>query len=66
MFSGIFGASMSHNDVGILNMSTLTTYMENILYPNHVMAGGILPALYGDAFFMKLNYATILAKYDCY
>jgi hypothetical protein len=64
MFSGIFGASMSHNDVGVLNMSTLTTYMENILYPDHVMAGGLLPALYGDAIFMNLNYATILAKYD--
>ncbi len=64
MFSGIYGASMSHNDVGVLNMSSLTTYMENILYPNHVMDGGILPALYGDAIFMHLNYATILAKYD--
>jgi hypothetical protein len=64
MFSGIFGASMSHNDVGVLNMSTLTTYMENILYPNHIMAGGLLPALYGDAIFMSLNYATILAKYN--
>ncbi len=64
MFSSIYGASMSHNDVGVLNMSMLTTYMENILYPNHVMAGGLLPALYGDAIFMHLNYATILAKYD--
>jgi hypothetical protein len=64
MFSGIFGASTSHSDIGILNMSTLTTYMENILYPDHVMAGVILPALYGDAIFMNLNYATILAKYD--
>ncbi len=64
MFSSVYGASMSHNDVGVLNMSMLSTYMENILYPNHVMAGGLLPALYGDAIFMHLNYATILAKYD--
>jgi hypothetical protein len=64
MFSSIYGASMSHYDFGVLNMSTLTTDMENILYPNHVMAGGLLPALYGDAIFMHLNYATILAKYD--
>jgi hypothetical protein len=64
MFSSIFGASMSHNDIGVLNMSTLTTYMENVLYPNHVMAGGVLPALYGDSIFMHLHYATILAKYD--
>jgi hypothetical protein len=62
MFLGIFGALMSHIDVGILNMSMLTTYVENILYPNYVMAGGILPVLYGDAIFMNLNYATILAK----
>lgn len=55
---------MNHNDVGVLNMSTLTTYMENILYPNHGMAGGLLPALNGDGIFMHLNYATILAKYD--
>jgi hypothetical protein len=29
--------------------------MESILLPNHVMAGGLLPALYGDAIFMHLN-----------
>ncbi len=59
MFSRIYGASMSHNDVGVSNMSMLMTYMENILYPNHVMAGGLQPALCGDAIFMHLNYATI-------
>ena len=64
MVAGVFGASMSHNDVGILNMSTLTRYLENILYPDYVMGGGLLPALYGDAIFMNLNYSTILAKYD--
>jgi hypothetical protein len=64
MFSGLYGASMSHNDIGILNMSSLTTYMENSLYPDHVMVEGLLPALYGDSIFMHLNYATILAKYD--
>ncbi len=64
MIAGVFGASMSHNDVGILNMSRLCRYMEDILYPNYVMAGGLLPALFGDAIFMNLNHATILAKYD--
>ena len=64
MVAGVFGASMSHNDIGILNMSMLTRYMENILYPDYVMDGGMLPALYGDSIFMHLNYATILAKYD--
>jgi hypothetical protein len=38
--------------------------MENILYPDHVMDGRLLPALYGDAIFMHLNYAVILTKYD--
>jgi hypothetical protein len=55
---------MSHNDIGLFDMSTLTIFMENILYPNNVMVGGVLPALYGDSIFMNLNYATILAKYD--
>ncbi len=55
---------MSHNNIGVLNMSTLTAYMENILYPNNVMARGVLPALYGDSIFMNLSYATILARYD--
>ncbi len=64
MVAGVFGASMSHNDIGILNMSTLTRYLEDILYPDYEMDGGLLPALYGDAIFMNLNYATILAKYD--
>jgi hypothetical protein len=64
MFSSIFGCSMSHNNIGVLNMSTLTAYMENILYPNNVMARGVLPALYGDSIFMNLSYATILARYD--
>jgi hypothetical protein len=55
---------MSHNDVGILNMSKLCQYMEDILYPNYVMAGRLLPALFGDAIFMNLYHVTILAKYD--
>ena len=34
------------------------------MFPEHAMAGGLLPALFGDAIFMHLNHATILAKYD--
>ena len=55
---------MSHNDVGVLNMSGLTHYLEDILYPDHVMRGGLLPALYGDSIFMNVNHSTILCRYD--
>jgi hypothetical protein len=34
--------------------------MENILYPQHVVAGRLL----SDAIFMHVNYATILVNYD--
>jgi hypothetical protein len=64
MITGVFGASMSLNDLGILNMSMLCQYMEDILYPDYVVAGGLLPALFGDASFMHLNHTTILAKYN--
>ncbi len=62
--AGVFGTSMSHNDIGVLNMSALTRYLEDILYPDYAMGGGLLPALYRDAIFMNFNYTTILAKYD--
>ena len=51
MFSSIYGVSMSHNDGGVLNMSMLTTYMENILYPNHVMVGGVTPCTVWRCYF---------------
>jgi len=64
LFTGVFGLSISHNDLGVLNMSRLTCYLEDILFPDYAMPGGLLPALYGDAIFMNVNYSTILAKYD--
>ena len=64
MIAGVFGASASHNDVGVLNLSRIQDYLEDVLVPNYVMAGGILPALYGDAIFQHLNHATIIARYD--
>ncbi len=64
LFTGVFGSSISHNDLGVLNMSRLTRYLEDILFPDYAMPGGLLPALYGDAIFMNVNYSTILAKYD--
>jgi len=64
MIAGVFGASASHNDIGVLNLSRIQDYLEDVLVPNYVMAGGILPALYGDAIFQHLNHATIITRYD--
>ena len=64
MVAGVFGASGSHNDVGVLNLSRLTEYLEEILYPDFVMPGGLLPVLYGDAIFQNVNHTTIIARYN--
>jgi hypothetical protein len=34
------------------------------LFPGHVMPGGVLPALYGDAIFQNINHMAIIAQYD--
>jgi hypothetical protein len=47
---GVFETSASHNSIGVLNLSHLQEYLEEILLPEHVMAGGLLPVLY-DAIF---------------
>ncbi len=64
MVAGFFGTSMSHNDVDVLNMSKLTCYLEDILYPDHAMAGGLLPAVYRDSIFLNVNHSTIIYRYD--
>ncbi len=56
MVAGVFGTSLSLNDVGVLNMSGLMRYLEDALHPDYVMAGGLLPELYGDSIFMNLNH----------
>jgi hypothetical protein len=64
MVTGVFGTSMSHDDIGVLNMSGLTHYLEQILHPDHVMAVGLLlPAVYGDSIFLNVKYSTILCRY---
>jgi hypothetical protein len=40
MVAGVFGASASHNDIGVLNLSRLQDYLEDVLVPDHIMAGG--------------------------
>ncbi len=62
MVAGVFGTSASHNDIGVLNLSHLQEYFEEILFPDHVMAGGLLPVLYGDAIFQHINHMTIIAR----
>ncbi len=60
----VFGTSGSHNDVGVLNLSRLMEYLEQILFPEFVLPGGLLPALYGDAIFQNVNHTTIIARYN--
>ncbi len=65
--AGVFGTSANNNDVGVLNLSWLTQHLERILFilfPQHVMPGGLLPALYGDSVFLGHNYSTIISRYD--
>jgi hypothetical protein len=43
MVAGLFGTSMSHNDIGVLNMSRLMRYLVDVFYPEYSLAGGLLP-----------------------
>ena len=63
MVAGVYGTSGNNNDVGVLNLSRLATYLEQLLHPAFTLAGGILPALYGDAIFQAVDYSTIIAKH---
>jgi hypothetical protein len=64
MVAGIFGAAGSHNDVGVLNLSHHTEYLEELLFLDYVMAGGLLPALFGYSIFQNVNHSTIIARYN--
>ena len=63
MIAGVFGAAGSHNDLGTLNLSRLLEYLERILFPDHAMASGVLPAVFGDFIFINANHSTIIARY---
>ncbi len=56
MVTGVFGTSMNNNDVGVLNLLCPMQHLKNILYPDHVMEGGLLPALFGVSVFQGHNY----------
>jgi len=64
--AGVFGTSASHNDLGVSNLSRLQEYLKEILFPEHLMPGDILPALYGDAMFQNANHTTIIARFDLF
>ena len=46
MTAAVFGASLSTNNNGLINLSGLSDYLIGFLY---VLPGGIFPSLYGDA-----------------
>ena len=48
MWGSVYGASMRHNDKGVLNMSGLVDYLISLLQP---IEGAGLPGLYGDRIF---------------
>jgi hypothetical protein len=62
--AGVFGALGSHNDFGMSNLSCFIHYLEGLLFPSFAMAGGILPALYGDSIFQNVNHSTIIAHFN--
>ncbi len=64
MVAGVFGTSSNNIDLGMLNLSRLTQHLESLLFPNLVMAGGLLLTLFGDAIFLGHNYSTIITRYD--
>jgi hypothetical protein len=41
MVAGVFGAAGAHNDVGVLNLSGLVEYLEDVLHPDYEMDGGL-------------------------
>jgi hypothetical protein len=63
MIAGVFGAAVSHNNLGTLNLSCLSEYLEEVLFPDHAMAGGVFPAVFGDSIFINANHSTIIACY---
>jgi hypothetical protein len=50
MIGSVFGHSIRESDTGMVNLSGLNPFLEEILTP-YAFADGQLPALYGDAIF---------------
>jgi len=64
MVAGVFWAAGAHNDVGVLNLSGLVEYLEDVLHPDYEMDGGLLPALYADAIFARIIHTTIITRFN--
>jgi hypothetical protein len=64
MVAGVYDTSSNNNDLGVLNLSRLTQHLEDLLFPDFVMGGGLLPTLFGVAIFLGHNYSTIITHYD--
>lgn len=55
LFGSIYIASLRNNDNGILNMSQLAVYLQDLFNTNGmILPGGRLPALYADGIFARL------------
>jgi hypothetical protein len=50
--------------VWFLNLLRLTQHSEHLLFPQFVMPGRLLLALYGDSIFLGHNGSTIISWYD--
>jgi hypothetical protein len=64
MVASVVGAAGAHNDVGVLNLSGLVEYLEDVLHPDYEMDGGLLPALYADAIFTRIIHTTIITCFN--
>ena len=51
MYGSVWGSSIAHNDTGILNMSGLVDYLQDIL--SWMPGTRIYPALYTDGIFQE-------------
>jgi len=55
LFGSIYIASLRNNDNGILNMSQLGSYLQDMFRDNNmILPGGHLPAVYADGIFARL------------
>ena len=59
LFESVWGTSMAHNDIGVLNMSGLVPFLEHILT---AMPSGMFPVLSGDDIFNDCSVIMNITK----